>query len=52
MTMRRIKFRRAAMMIPGIDEDARCIDGGKMTFMDGRLDTKLGCSIMDMTRDV
>ncbi|KAG2743767.1 hypothetical protein P692DRAFT_20838551, partial [Suillus brevipes Sb2] len=36
------------MMIQGIDGDALCIDDGKMYFMDGRLSTKLSCSIMDM----
>jgi hypothetical protein len=37
MTMRRIKFRRAALMIRGIDGNARCIDDGKMSLMDERL---------------
>ncbi|KAG2743386.1 hypothetical protein P692DRAFT_20838614 [Suillus brevipes Sb2] len=49
MIMKRIKFRRATMMIRGIDGDALCIDDGKMSFMDGRLSTKLGCSIMDVS---
>jgi hypothetical protein len=39
------------MMIRGIDGDAQYIDGRKMSFMDGRLNTKLGCSIMDMPCD-
>ncbi|KAG2745259.1 hypothetical protein P692DRAFT_201793255 [Suillus brevipes Sb2] len=47
MIMKRIKFRRAIMMIRGISGDALCIDDGKMSFMDGRLSTKLGW-IMDM----
>lgn len=36
------------MMIRCIDGDAQCIDGRKMSFIDGRLNIKLGCSIMDM----
>jgi hypothetical protein len=50
MTMRRVKFRGAALMVRGIDGDAQCIDDGKMSLMYGRLDTKLGYSI-DMPRD-
>jgi hypothetical protein len=36
--------------IRGIDGDVWCIDGGKMSFMDGGLNTKLVCSIMDISR--
>ncbi|KAG2740229.1 hypothetical protein P692DRAFT_20840880 [Suillus brevipes Sb2] len=32
----------SGLMIRGIDGDALCIDDGKMSFMDGRLNTKVG----------
>jgi hypothetical protein len=49
--MKRIIMHRAIMIIRGIDGDAQCIGGGKMSFMDGRLNTKVVVSIVDMLCD-
>jgi hypothetical protein len=41
MIMGRIKSRRLTTIIQGIDGDVLCIDDGKTSFIDGRLNTKL-----------